>query len=619
MTINDKLTSNVINLIKVLRMNGLSYRQIAENLDISVGSAHNYGNEVAVLPKRLQQNPFDAVKKIKEKILDSGVPSKKLVKKAQAEAEYWIQEHESGTRWEGPLDIISLDDLKEQMMEPTDYHSPLTTSEWINYYTAEMAFGKGNFLSNTQILINNFLDNNDRALVKVFRGVGKTSLIEQRMTHEICENRDRNYAFQSRESSVSIHRVNTIRTNLMINKKIIAHYGFLPHQKEWRGVRKTWRQSEITVKRPTIQHDPTLRALSWKDTKMLGGHIDGVAFDDIWSAKLQEFAERNREKWFNWYDGTFRGCLNPDAFEHLIFTPKAVNDPYKDLENRGTFAVYAQPAVYKFPSEYKYVENNQGVIHKVDVISNDWHISDDCNNRFNIEHWLMTKKNTSPLKWEQEFQINPLPPKGIILNWDDLRFIESAEDFFKKVVEGSKYQKIIGCMDLAFGLSDRADYTALLIIAILGNKYYVLDGWVKRGASKRDKAKIIENAKIQFPSLSKVYIEADLQQSEDVRELQKMINSVYILPVQSRHEMQTLKRYATGDLSGKEVRILSQLEDPLETHSLYINKQMACYDEFEREFRRFPRGEHDDVLDALGNGLSKLAKKRALLFGISGV
>lgn len=606
--------ANLVQTAKILRMNGMGYRRIADSLGIATGTAHHYCKDVTVLPKKMRKNPFDIADDWRATAISGEADPQAFKNNIEKSLEYWKEEHTPGERFRGPVDSIPLKELIELMKEPTAFHSQLNFEEWFNHYLAEPFFGPGCSLSETQVKINNFLDKYDRALVKVFRDVGKTSLINGRFTYLICENRNKSYAIQSRESSVSVKRVTQIQREFMTNKRLIADYGYLPHEKKWGNVSMSWKQSELTVKREINKVDPTLMALSWKDTKMLGGHYDGVGFDDPWSEKLERRSEANKEKWFGWYDGTFQGCLNPGAFEHFICTPKGTDDIYKELENRGTFAVYTQPAILQYPSRFEYVKDENGVIIGVDVQSDDYELSDDCNGRFDIEFWLMKKKSVSPLKWEQEWQINPMPPKGLVLNWDDLQFLNSAEEFNE--IKGDGYAKYIGAMDLAFGITDRADYTSLVIGSYYDGKYYILDGWAVRGLSKGGKVALMKKAKSQFPELEVIYIEADYQQSKDFRELKGMVDFVQILPIFSRQEELRLKKHS--NLGGKEVRILSQFDTPLESHSIFINKNMTCFDEFAKEFRSFPRGNHDDVLDAIGSCISKMGRTKALLFGLSG-
>ena len=120
-----------------------------------------------------------------------------------------------------------------------------------------------------------------------------------------------------------------VRSHLQSNKRLIADYGYLPHDKKYRNTTALWKAGEFVIKRDTIQTDPSLKALSWKDAKMLGGHFKGVLFDDPWSIKLEENRDANKEKWFRWYDSTLIGSMEEDSWQHIVCTRKGLYDIYR--------------------------------------------------------------------------------------------------------------------------------------------------------------------------------------------------------------------------------------------------------------------------------------------------
>jgi len=583
------LTAGQINAIKILRTHGLSYRKIAEGLSISLGSAHKYGTEVIVLPPKLQGDPWAELQRFQNNPL-SRVNTRSEFKDRFQEKEYWIQQHVEGKPFEGPVDLVSLDELVEMMQEPTNYISPLNQTDFYNYYIAPMMFrGENPQLSNSQIIINHMLDSNPMVMVKVFRGVGKTVLVEGRLVRIICENRENNYAVQSEAIERSEERLQVVRNHLMGNKRIIAHFGYLPLDKSYKNIQGKWKKDEITVKRDTIQTDPTLKAVSWKDSRLLGGHFMGVLFDDPWSSKLEENSEKNKQKWFRWYDSTLLGCMEDGAWQHIICTSKGLNDIYRELGN---------------------------------IKSNDWHISDDCNGRFSIKFFLMKKASIRPESWEMEFQLNPLPLSSRYFLWDHIEFIDGMTEFMEMFDSKTALQnvKFIGAMDMAVGKSTTAHYTALVVMAYYKGKYYLLQSYMKQGSSKIDKANMIAHAKRDFPFMNIVYIEADLTQSDYIDDLKEHIDcGVQIEEHYSRQEENKIKRgIDIGDLIPKHARIVAQMDEVIETRNFIVNRKMRNFVEFERQIKEFPQCKFDDLIDAVGSGMSQLKKRRYLLFGFSG-
>jgi len=626
----EKLADELIHSIKTLRMNGMSYREISKNLGVGYGSVQKYAKNVAFLPKSMQKNPFalinpDNIAKIKENIFKGRILDPKDFKDV-TNKDYWLEQHIPGKRYEGPLHILSITELQELMEEPTDYHSKLSLRDWCKYYLQ----GPHNFLKHKphiwgegQFEIFDLWEEHRKIMMKFHRDYGKTMAFDAIFTHEICENREGNYAIVSQTDREARRRVKHVGDMFLKNPKIISDYGFLPHQKIYQGTRQSWTKSEITVKREISQTDPTLMCLSSESKSSTGPHYDGIGFDDVWSRILDRNPD-NKEKWLEWFDGELEGTLE-NSWELWIYTRKSPIDLYQYFEDKQYYVVIEKPAIIKYPSKYNYVYKDvmgQKIFDYVDVQSKDWIISDPS--RFTIEYFLEKKLKMNPAEWESEFQLNPMARTGKYWKWKDLRWLDSYNEFLDMVKSkgASRKSKVIGSMDMALGTSARADYTALCIIGFFEEKYYFLELFLKRGANETDMVNMIAEAKRMFPMLEEIYIEADFQQSTYVNNIKKRASFVHILPVLARQEQKMLEK-ATAErksvnLTGKPLRIWATLEAKIEANVLYINRFMRNFEEFKSEFRTFPKCEHYDVLDALSSGMQKMEKKGALIFALSG-
>lgn len=611
---NKKTPEKTVVSIRMLRRNGYTYKEIIERLNVSKSVVQKYAHDVEMLPVELRVDPYEEISKLAD--LKTGKRDDYKTKKRMKE--FWMENHVEGERFEGPLELYSLDELIGMMKEPTNYQSPLNTNDWFDYYIAPMMFrGKSTTLSRTQHEINDFLDVHQHALVEVFRKAGKTVDVVGRLVRCNTEQREENFAVQSEIIDRSRDRVMAVRAHLQSNSRLIADYGYLPHDKKYKNTTALWKAGEFIIKRDTIQTDPSLKALSWKDAKMLGGHFKGVLFDDPWSIKLEENRDANKEKWFRWYDSTLIGSMEEDSWQHVVCTRKGLYDIYRELEDRGIFAVYKKPAIIHYPSQIEYIRDADERIIDV-VFSDDGEISDDCNGRFNMRFFLMQKIQMSAEAWEMEYQLEPMPLKGRTWNWDDLQPYKMKNLCLIKPNRIDDNVRVIGAMDMAFGKSSTAHYTALVILGSKGRDIYLLQIYLKRGASKKYKAKMIDRAKEDFVTMRKVFIEADLQQSAYVDELQELVDSVRIEPVLSRHEEKILKKEEIGKLKPKHVRIISQVDEVFESQRFYIRKEMNHYDEFQRQVKEFPKSKWDDIIDAVGIGVSKLKKRRGKMWGFSG-
>lgn len=612
---NYKISPILLDSMKLLKANGYKYTEIAKLLDVSLGSISRLTKDVVVLPKNRRENVWDQISKLLHP-QSYQIQEDRDLRNALREKQSWIDGHIPGERFIGPSNLLSLDELCDVMEDPTNYISPLGQTEWFDTYIAPMTFrGISHTLCNSQILLNNFLDHHDHALAEIFRGAGKTVLVEGRLTRYITENRDNNYAIQSENVERSMERLMVIRNHLTGNPSLIKDYGYLPLDKKYGRIRGAWKSNQITVKRNTIQTDPTLKAVSWKDARLLGGHFHGILFDDPWSSKLEENNEKNKEKWFRWYDSTLIGCMESNSWQHVICTRKGLYDIYRSLEDRNIFSLYKQPAIYQYPSDYEYIKDEQGKIIDVEVYSDDWHISDDGNGRFSVEFFLMKKAQVDDSAFQMEWQLDPLPKKGRLFDWDDVRFFEIS-DFTDAEL---RRMRKVAAMDMAFGKSKQAHYTALAVCGYLDGEYYLLDGWIKKGTSKIDKAKMVRLAMREYPSIRKLYIEADFNQTNYIDDLKELLKGVIrIEEVLSRYEERKIAKEDIGKLSPKHARIWGQLDEVTEAGHFWVNKKMKNYGEFEREMKEFPRSLYDDLIDAVGSAISKLKRSRFKLWGASG-
>lgn len=220
-----KIDQELIKTIRILRANGLSYDKISHRLSLGKGTVYKYAHDVEILPEKMRRDPWEAYNeayKIKTKL------DRDEFKTAHEEKVYWVQQHEEGKPYQGPLDVISLDELSETMREPTDYHSPLIFPEWWNFFFAPY-LGENIKMNLSQIMMNHFLENHKYALIKIFRDAGKTVLFEGKMLYLCGENRNYSYFIQSESVHISTNRLLVVSSHIKSNKRFIAYYGYLAH------------------------------------------------------------------------------------------------------------------------------------------------------------------------------------------------------------------------------------------------------------------------------------------------------------------------------------------------------------------------------------------------------
>jgi len=636
----SKISKEKIDLMKKLRMHGASYDQLKAHLKVSLGTLSKYCATVQMLPESMRNNILAPLpESVTHDQLKSRSPTYEnmLREKNLDNLDYVIDSYVPGTRFavdlpkkerETHITNIDLKTFQELMDEPTGYQSDLNIWQWAKYY---LGGREGNFLvhaphkwSKMQKEMFEYWSKHQRLMIETFRAAGKTMVADAVLLYSICEKPEKNYFVMSETKQKAGTRVKHVATVLLTNKRIIADYGFLPHVNKYEGHKQSWKLDEITVKRKFKQTDPTLMAFSSDSSNATGAHFAGGVFDDVWSFKLEQNSQVNKQKWLGWYDGELEGCME-DAWECWLLTRKGVTDLYQDMEDRQFHVVYKKPAIIKFPTQWEVIYkrvNKQKVFSHIANYSKDGKMMDDGNGRFTMEFFLEKMSRMAADKWESEYQLNPIAAKGIFWKYKDLRWFSGHEAFMhqRRTKRQMNLVRVIGFMDLAFGKSSRADYTALTIIAAFDKKFFFLELYMKRGATENQMAEMIRTAHRTFP-LREVYIEADMQQTDRVSSLKKKIPEVIIKPFLSRQEAAALAKNDSArrvNLEKKPLRIWTQLEALIDDNRLWVNEYLLNRKEFDDEFKTFPSCVHFDVLDALGNGISCLNKKSAPFFILSG-
>lgn len=525
------------------------------------------------------------------------------------------------------VDKIPLLELIDLNRVPTGFVSPLSDIEWINHYLNADLFGGGT-LYDTQLEISAHFDENLWAAADVWRGVGKTMLAFGKIIRRMCDNPNIKLAIITEESTRSIQRVSVVKHILKTNKRIIHDYGYLPHDKAYKGIRGKWSSKMLQLKRTIVAQEPTLMGLSQGATDMLGYHLDGTLIDDPWSTELQR-VKGGKEKWLDWFTETFLGCIEKGAFCWMLFTRKGVDDLYSDIiYKRGLFVPIRRPAIINYPSKYKYVydDNKMPILNQelgvpaVIIESDDGEIYDDCHGRFSMAYLLGKRKQQGRDKFEQEYQCNPVAAEGSLLKWKDLKFyndpsykIEEYEYPDKELVSW------VAFMDQAFGQSDRSDYTVITVFGFYANRIY-FDQIYRGRWTPFEKIQMIKKVFKDYPKLTKMGIESGLVQTFAAKQIIEALPNLPLTPVDQRGAGRNynLAVGSVRELDAKIIRIHDQWSVPLVASNLYVNKEMDHFDEFAHEFRYLGTAEHDDIMDSGGSCLEMINTSQIYHFFMDG-
>jgi len=223
----------------------------------------------------------------------------------------------------------------------------------------------------------------------------------------------------------------------------------------------------------------------------------------------------------------------------------------------------------------------------------------------------------TPAKFYQEYMNQAKSPEDQIFSEEDIndgiyqgnaRFDEEADSWYIQFADGDKkYINIYIGVDPASTISARSDYSVIMVLGVTAEfDYYVIDYWRKRVLPMECADEIFKIAK-QYSPIRRINIETIAYQ-EMLRD--------YIMK-RSKKEglfLPGIEKGIKNYNSKKKDRLFEGLQPMFKAGAVHLKKQ---HHEFIDELIDFPKGSHDDVIDAFylatqwakGNAKAGSAKK----------
>ncbi len=204
----------------------------------------------------------------------------------------------------------------------------------------------------------------------------------------------------------------------------------------------------------------------------------------------------------------------------------------------------------------------------------------------------------TPAKFYQEYMNQAKSPEDQIFSEEDInegiyqgntRFDEAADSWYIQFSDGSKeYINIYIGVDPASTVSSRSDYSVIMVLGVTAEyDYYVIDYWRKRVLPMECADEIFKIAK-QYSPIRRINIETIAYQ-EMLRD--------YIMK-RSKKEglfLPGIEKGIKNYNSKKKDRLFEGLQPMFKAGAVHLKKQ---HHEFIDELIDFPKGSHDDVIDA---------------------
>lgn len=301
----------------------------------------------------------------------------------------------------------------------------------------------------------------------------------------------------------------------------------------------------------------------------IGGGLTGRGFDigiidDYLKDRQEAGSDTTKSRILDWYRSTFYTRQSPTAAIIIIATRWASDDLIGTLEEEEEKNGGEQWTKIFLPA-----------------------ISEEGNalwpDRFDIDWLLKTKQSIGSYEWSALYQCEPTVREGNRFNTDNIKWHDNLEYFPQ-----GKYSRY---WDLASTKKERdkdsPDYTVGVLGAVVKNNFGIRELWIKDivfgqwDAPQRDER--IRQATTKDGVYTSIYVEAFGAYKDAYIILKQALKGRYIVR----------KSQLPGDKSAK----ATPLEPIFEAGNVHILKG-PWRDELEKQFKEFPFGRHDDIVDA---------------------
>lgn len=323
------------------------------------------------------------------------------------------------------------------------------------------------------------------------------------------------------------------------------------------GVRK-WSETELLIKRTSKSKDPTFAGYSTGE-HIVGGRADRIICDDLIDQDDVNTVEQ-REKVWDWFRNELLTRLEPDGRIIVVGTRWHWDDLYNKLLTSSEYKLLQLKAI---------TEDEDHKLHAL------WP------ERWPLDILLARKKSMGSAGFECQYQGNPTPTEGGTLKREWINhWTTEGEDKPHRIYKLPSRDKlqIYQAWDLAISEDPHADWTVGLTLGVdmEGGLYlldYVRDHWDFPTQMK----KVEEQARLWRPL--KIAIESNAYQ----KALPQALRGGLLPVVEVKQTKNKIMR-------------IQELAPYFENGTMRISPSQ---DEFLLEYLQFPKGEHEDILDAL--------------------
>ena len=412
----------------------------------------------------------------------------------------------------------------------------------------------------------------------------------------LCEDPDIRILIVQKTATEAEKTLTVIKTELEKNQALKSYYArYWEHLVGERDIsnatgaidregrkESAWQRRRIYVKRKRRGKDPTVEAVGVGGA-ITGGHFDVIILDDVEddeNTKTPDRLERLRE----WFSGTIMQLREPHTKMVVVGTLKtSAKDIYNFILENPSWNCRVVSAILSHQLEeidYEPVYDDEGVVVDVEVRTPD--VKTLWPARWDIRALLLDMLASIRSIWIRE-KLNDLTAlAGKVFKREWFSYVE-------REALPATFEQVIQSWDTAFEEHQAADWSVCLTLGLFLGKVYVLD---------------VFRAKLEFPEL----VAAMKSQYARWRPLEVLVEK----KASGRSARQVLERETLIPLIPVDPGSQNKVERARPVTPFYESGRVvhvagtAWLDTFEDELTLFPEAAHDDQVDAVTYGISRL-------------
>lgn len=421
-----------------------------------------------------------------------------------------------------------------------------------------------------------------KKLLLVPRGHLKSTLVTVGYSvFRIVENKNIRILILSATWQMAVDFLTEIKKHLKMNETLIETYGDLTEGNlEWSQDRVTLNRTDTGIKGPTV----------WAagiDTNLVGAHPDIIIMDDVVNRESADSDESMRKIITHYKDAL--DLLEPggqlivigtrwndrDLYEWILNPDNNVKQNF-DLMVRGAFKTD-----FNLSEVFNKKEGGESLV--TDYL---WP------EKFNFKELSERYWEKGPYEFSSQYLNDPVPDEAAVFRKDWFRYIQKSDWL------GRPTSRFI-TIDPAISMQKEADSTAITVVEVDGEGY-ILPIHIENLKIAPDK--LID---LTF-RLAEMY--HPLAIGVELNAFQKVLQYSLNEEMRKRNRNLPIVELKVHDRS-KDERIRA-LQPLYANGKILHSKEVKNLDLLEEQLLRFPRGRHDDIIDALASTLELIVPPR---------